>query len=233
MALASGAVHMAEALLRWCHPQRGRMAPMDFVPIAEANGMIVEIGEWVFREAARQTQLWRSRLDPRFQISVNKSPVQFHRTDEDRARWLRELAALGLPPHAVTVEITESLLLDPSTTVAEHLMALRTAGIGVSLDDFGTGYSSLAYLQRYDIDFIKIDKSFMAGLAPRSNDLALCKAMVVMAHQLGIAVIAEGVETPAQRDLLLEAGCDYAQGFLFAQAMPAEAFEDWFSRPRA
>ena len=187
----------------------------------------------MFHEAARQTQLWRSRLDPRFQISVNKSPVQFHRTDADRAHWLRELATLGLPHHAMAVEITESLLLDPSTNVAEHLLALRAAGIGVSLDDFGTGYSSLAYLQRYDIDFIKIDKSFVAGLAPRSNDLALCKAMVVMAHQLGIAVIAEGVETGAQRDLLLDAGCDYAQGFLFAPAMPAEAFEAWFNQRRA
>ncbi|RCW74040.1 putative bifunctional diguanylate cyclase/phosphodiesterase [Pseudorhodoferax soli] len=233
VALASGAVYMAEALLRWHHPRRGRMAPMDFVPIAEANGMIVEIGEWVFREAARQTQLWRSQLDPRFQISVNKSPVQFHRADADHAQWLRELAALGLPRHAMTVEITESLLLDPSANVADHLMALRAAGIGVSLDDFGTGYSSLAYLQRYDIDFIKIDKSFVAGLAPQSNDLALCKAMVVMAHQLGIAVIAEGVETLAQRDLLVDAGCDYAQGYLFAPAMPPGQFETWFSQPRA
>ncbi|KQP43539.1 diguanylate cyclase [Pseudorhodoferax sp. Leaf274] len=233
VALASGAVHMAEALLRWSHPQRGRMAPVDFVPIAEANGMIVQIGEWVFREAARQTQLWRARLDARFQISVNKSPVQFHRADEDRTQWLRELSAWQLPRHALAVEITESLLLDPSANVADHLMALREAGISVSLDDFGTGYCSLAYLQRYDIDFIKIDKSFVGGLAPRSNDLALCKAMIVMAHQLGIAVIAEGVETPAQRDLLLEAGCDYAQGYLFAQAMPAEQFEAWFSQPRA
>jgi diguanylate cyclase (GGDEF)-like protein/PAS domain S-box-containing protein len=233
VALASGEVHMAEALLRWHHPQRGHMAPMDFVPIAEANGMIIQIGEWVFREAARQTQRWRAQLDPRFQISVNKSPVQFHRADEDHAQWLRELAALRLPRQALTVEITESLLLDPSPNVADHLLALRQAGIGVSLDDFGTGYSSLAYLQRYDIDFIKIDKSFVAGLAPGSNDLALCKAMIVMAHQLGIAVIAEGVETLAQRALLLEAGCDYAQGYLFAQAMPAEQFEDWFRQPRA
>ncbi len=233
VALASGDVHMAEALLRWHHPRRGRMAPVDFVPIAESNGMIIQIGEWVFREAARQTQLWRARLDPRFQISVNKSPVQFHRADEDRAQWLRELAALRLPRHALTVEITESLLLDPSANVADHLLALRGAGIGVSLDDFGTGYSSLAYLQRYDIDFIKIDKSFVAGLAAGSNDLALCKAMIVMAHQLGIAVIAEGVETAAQRELLHEAGCDYGQGYLFAQAMPAAQFEAWFSQPRA
>ncbi|WP_326536377.1 putative bifunctional diguanylate cyclase/phosphodiesterase [Pseudorhodoferax sp.] len=228
VSLATNRVHKAEALLRWRHPQRGRMAPLNFVPIAEANGMIVQIGEWVFREAARQTQQWRQRLDPGFQISVNKSPVQFHRAEDDRLRWLRELSTLRLPRHAMTVEITESLLLDPSANVADHLLALRDAGVCVALDDFGTGYSSLAYLQQYDIDFIKIDKSFVAGLAPCSKDLALCKAMIVMAHQLGIAVIAEGVETQVQRDLLLEAGCDYAQGFLFAQPMPAEQFEAWF-----
>ena len=230
VALATGAVHKAEALLRWQHPQRGRMAPADFIPIAEANGMIVQIGEWVFREAARQTQQWRARLDPQFQISVNKSPVQFHRADTERQEWLREVAALRLPRNAVAVEITESLLLEPSANVADHLLALRAAGLGVSLDDFGTGYSALSYLQQYDIDFIKIDQSFVAGLAPHSKDLALCKAMIVMAHQLGISVIAEGVETPAQRDLLAEAGCDYAQGFLFAQPMPAAQFEAWFSQ---
>lgn len=230
VSLATGAVRKAEALLRWEHPQRGRMAPADFVPIAEANGMIVQIGEWVFREAARQTQQWRARLDPQFQISVNKSPVQFHRTEEDRRRWLRDLATLRLPRNAMAVEITESLLLDPSADIAEHLLALRAAGLGVSLDDFGTGYSALSYLQQYDIDFIKIDKSFVAGLAPHAKDLALCKAMIVMAHQLGISVIAEGVETPTQRALLADAGCDYGQGFLFAQPMPAAQFETWFSQ---
>jgi diguanylate cyclase (GGDEF)-like protein/PAS domain S-box-containing protein len=230
VALATGSVRKAEALLRWQHPQRGRMGPADFVPIAEANGLIVQIGDWVFREAARQTQQWRTRLDPQFQISVNKSPVQFHRADAERLEWLREVAALRLPRNAVAVEITESLLLDPSDTVADHLLALRSAGLGVSLDDFGTGYSALSYLQQYDIDFIKIDQSFIARLAPHSKDLALCKAMIVMAHQLGISVIAEGVETPQQRDLLAEAGCDYGQGFLFAQAMPAAQFETWFSQ---
>ncbi|HVR49092.1 MAG TPA: EAL domain-containing protein [Pseudorhodoferax sp.] len=230
VALATGSVRKAEALLRWQHPQRGRMGPADFVPIAEANGLIVQIGDWVFREAARQTQQWRTRLDPQFQISVNKSPVQFYRADAERLEWLREVAALRLPRNAVAVEITESLLLDPSDTVADHLLALRSAGLGVSLDDFGTGYSALSYLQQYDIDFIKIDQSFIARLAPHSKDLALCKAMIVMAHQLGISVIAEGVETPQQRDLLAEAGCDYGQGFLFAQAMPAAQFETWFSQ---
>ncbi len=232
VALATGRVHKAEALLRWHHPQRGNVPPVDFVPIAESNGLIVEIGEWVFHEAARQVADWRLRLDRDFQVSVNKSPVQFHMAGRARQRWRRKLAALQLPRRALTVEITEGLLLDPSTDVAEHLSALRSAGIGVSLDDFGTGYSSLSYLQQYDIDFIKIDKSFISGLAPRSNDLALCKAMIVMAHQLGIAVTAEGVETEMQRELLIDAGCDYAQGYLFATPMSADAFEEWFRRQR-
>jgi EAL domain-containing protein (putative c-di-GMP-specific phosphodiesterase class I) len=111
--------------------------------------------------------------------------------------------------------------------VADHLLALSDAGIGVSLDDFGTGYSALSYLQRYDIDFIKIDRSFVHDLAPSSKGLALCKAMIVMAHQLGMQVIAEGVETEEQRDLLAAAGCDFGQGFLFARAMGVGAFEEW------
>lgn len=232
VALATGRVHKAEALLRWRHPQRGLVPPVEFVPIAEANGLIIDIGEWVFREAARQVLAWRAKFDAGFQISVNKSPVQFHRAKPARQEWMRTLCALRLPRRALTVEITEGLLLDPSADVANHLVALRAAGIGVSLDDFGTGYSSLSYLQQYDIDYIKIDKSFVSGLAPQSNDLVLCKAMIVMAHQLGISVIAEGVETAAQRDLLLDAGCDYAQGFLFAQAMPVGQFEDWLATPR-
>ncbi|KQP14266.1 hypothetical protein ASF43_15705 [Pseudorhodoferax sp. Leaf267] len=232
VALATGRVHKAEALLRWHHPQRGLVPPVEFVPIAEANGLIISIGEWVFRESARQVLQWRERIDPGFQISVNKSPVQFHRAKAERQTWVRALTMLRLPRRALTVEITEGLLLDTSADVANHLVALRAAGIGVSLDDFGTGYSSLSYLQQYDIDYIKIDKSFVSGLAPFSNDLVLCKAMIVMAHQLGISVIAEGVETPAQRDLLLEAGCDYAQGFLFAPPMPAERFEAWMEERR-
>ena len=227
VALATGQVCKAEALLRWQHPQRGLIPPVEFIAIAEANGLIIDIGEWVFREAAQQVQAWRQNLDPDFQISVNKSPVQFHRSDAARQEWLRALHGLQLPPHAITVEITEGLLLDPSSDTARHLMALRAAGVSVSLDDFGTGYSSLSYLQQYDIDFIKIDQSFVSGLAPGSNDLALCKAMIVMAHQLGIRVIAEGVETAEQRDLLAQAECDYAQGYFFAQPMPAAQFEEW------
>jgi len=225
VSLTTGDIHKAEALIRWDHPSRGAVSPATFIPIAESSGLIVEIGEWVFHQAMTQVRTWRQTLSPRFQISVNKSPVQFHHDDGARAPWTEQLRALGLPGDAISVEITEGLLLNTTSQVAETLLALRDGGVRVSLDDFGTGYSSLSYLQKYDIDFIKIDQSFVRHLIPDSTDLALCKAIVVMAHALGIQVIAEGVETELQRDLLASIGCDYAQGYFYARPMPAEAFE--------
>jgi diguanylate cyclase (GGDEF)-like protein/PAS domain S-box-containing protein len=223
--LATGATHKAEALIRWHHPTRGLISPAEFIPIAEASGLIVDIGEWVFRQAARQVQQWRATLDPDFQISVNKSPVQFHQRGKSGEPWANQLQAMGLPGNSIVLEITEGLLLDTSASVAEQLLELQDAGIQVSLDDFGTGYSSLSYLQKFDIDFLKIDQSFVRHLIPACTDLALCKAIIVMAHELGIKVIAEGVETEQQRELLAAAGCDYAQGYLFAQPMSAPEFE--------
>jgi diguanylate cyclase (GGDEF)-like protein/PAS domain S-box-containing protein len=223
--LATGSIHKAEALIRWQHPKRGLVSPAAFIPIAESSGMIVDIGEWVFQQAAAQVQLWRQRLHPQFQISVNRSPVQFRHSDSGQAPWGMQMHAMGLPGDALVVEITEGLLLDTSEVVSEQLLALGDAGIKVSLDDFGTGYSSLAYLQKFDIDFIKIDQSFVRHLIPESTDLALCKAIIVMAHALGIQVIAEGVETEQQRDLLIAAGCDFAQGYLFARPISASEFE--------
>ncbi len=222
--LATGAVRKAEALIRWQHPTRGTVSPADFIPIAEASGLIVDIGDWVFQQAAQQVQQWRAALDPQFQISVNKSPVQFHHGNANKP-WLSQLQTLGLPGDSIVVEITEGLLLATSSSVTDQLLELRDAGIQVSLDDFGTGYSSLSYLQKFDIDFIKIDQSFVRHLIAGSTDLALCKAIIVMAHELGIKVIAEGVETTLQRDLLAAAGCDYAQGYLFARPMSAPDFE--------
>ena len=223
--LTTGATYKAEALLRWQHPTRGLINPATFIPIAEASGLIVDIGEWVFQQAASQVQAWRATLDPRFQISVNKSPVQFHHSGQVHKPWFEQLQARGLPGESIAVEITEGLLLDSSDIVATQLMQLQDAGMEVSLDDFGTGYSSLSYLQKYSIDFIKIDQSFVRHLIPASTDLALCKAIILMAHELGMKVIAEGVETAQQRDLLAAAGCDYGQGYLFARPMPAREFE--------
>jgi diguanylate cyclase (GGDEF)-like protein/PAS domain S-box-containing protein len=223
--LATGAIHKAEALIRWHHPTRGLVSPAAFIPIAESSGLIVDIGEWVFHQAATQVQAWRTALAPSFQISVNKSPVQFQHVEASRVPWAQYLQEHGLPGESIVVEITEGLLLDTNSAVADTLLGLRDAGIQVSLDDFGTGYSSLSYLQKFEIDFLKIDQSFVRHLIADSTDLALCKAIIVMAHALGIKVIAEGVETELQRDLLAAAGCDYAQGYWYARPMSAPDFE--------
>ena len=226
--LATGEIYKAEALIRWQHPTRGLISPAAFIPIAESSGLIIDIGNWVFKQVADQAKIWRTSLHPNFQISLNKSPMQFHHASATQGAWQDYLQALGLPGAAIAVEITESLLLDANSAVTSKLIALRDAGMQVSLDDFGTGYSSLSYLQRFEIDYIKIDQSFVRHLIPASTDLALCKAIIVMAHELGMKVIAEGIETDSQRELLLAAGCDYGQGYLFARPMPAKDFEAFF-----
>jgi diguanylate cyclase (GGDEF)-like protein/PAS domain S-box-containing protein len=224
----------AEALLRWKHPQLGDVSPAQFIPIAEATGLIVDIGDWVFREAAAQVQAWRAAGHEGFQISINKSPVQFlgersHRVQPD---WAMHLRGMGLAGDALAVEITEGLLLERDEAVAERLRALRDAGLTVSLDDFGTGYSSLSYLQHHEIDTVKIDRSFVAGLEGGGKALALCRAIVTMAHELGMEVVAEGVETQAQMLALKAMGCDWGQGWWFGKGIAASEFEErWLSAP--
>ncbi len=222
--LATGTVTKAEALLRWHHPQRGTVNPVQFISIAESTGLILEIGEWVFQQAASQVAQWQSKYHSDFQISVNKSPVQFHHRS-GKPCWAEQLHQLGLDGKSIAVEITEGVLLESGAAVAQQLAALRAGGCAISLDDFGTGYSSLTYLQRFAIDVIKIDQSFVRNLATRSTDLALCRAIIVMAHELGLTVVAEGVETEEQRDLLVSIGCDYGQGYWFAKPLSAHAFE--------
>jgi len=223
--LATGGIHKAEALIRWQHPTRGMVSPADFIPIAEDTGMIVEIGDWVFREAARQVAYWHKFIHPNFQISINKSPVQFQSKAITHTDWFDYLKELGLTGDSIVVEITEGLLLDANPLVSQKLLAFRDAGVQVSLDDFGTGYSSLSYLKKFDIDYIKIDQSFTRNLKPNSDDTALCEAIIVMAHKLGIKVIAEGIETSEQRDLLTAAGCDYGQGYFYSKPIPASEFD--------
>ncbi|GBL45481.1 diguanylate cyclase/phosphodiesterase [Sulfuriferula multivorans] len=227
--LATGTTHKAEALIRWQHPTRGLIHPMEFIPIAEETQMILEIGDWVFRDAARQAARWRLSHHAAFQISINVSPVQIHNMANAR-NWPDYLQTLGLPGQSIVVEITEGLLLDASIGVTEKLRAFHEAGMEVSLDDFGTGYSSLCYLKKFNIDNIKIDQSFVRNLAPDSDGMVLCEAMIAMAHKLGLKVIAEGVETPEQRELLAAAGCDYGQGYLFSIPVPAEDFEALLNR---
>ncbi|BBL60119.1 sensor domain-containing protein [Methylomonas koyamae] len=223
--LASGRVRKAEALIRWSHPQRGIVSPSEFIPIAEETGLICQIGNWTFQQAAKQLLVWQASIDPGFQITINKSPVQFRNERDSHRDWRDQLQALNLAGNSIVIEITEGLLLEASGSVAEQLLAFRDAGIQVSLDDFGTGYSSLSYLKKFDIDYIKIDQSFVRNLAAGSDDMALCEAIIVMAHKLGIRVVAEGIETGNQCELLAAAGCDYGQGYLFARPLPAADFE--------
>lgn len=222
---STGDMVKAEALIRWHHPQLGFVSPADFIPIAEDTGMIIEIGNWVFNQACQQAALWQDRYGRELQISINKSPVQFRDEHTHVKHWEGILAALNLSPSCICVEITEGLLLEAETTVEAKLLAYRDGGIQVSLDDFGTGYSSLSYLKKFDIDYLKIDRSFVSNLEEDDNDLSLCEAIIVMAHKLGIKVIAEGIETELQRSMLELAGCDYGQGYLFSKPLKAEDFE--------
>jgi len=227
--LASGAIHKAEALIRWQHPTRGLINPIEFISAAEDTGMIADFGNWIFHAAVKQVTLWREKYLPDFQISVNISPVQFKKDGIDAGLWMDQLKELDLPGQGIVVEITEGLLLDASPKVTDQFLMLRDAGIEVALDDFGTGYSSLSYLKKFDIDYIKIDQSFIHNLTTDSDDMALCEAIIVMAHKLGIKVIAEGIETKEQSHLLASAGCDYGQGYLFSKPVFAAEFELLFT----
>jgi diguanylate cyclase (GGDEF)-like protein len=246
--LRTGVVRKAEALVRWLHPTRGFVSPATFIPVAESSGLIHAVGDFVFEQAAAQVKRWRDRYGIPLQVSVNRSPAQFpvavakgpvggtlatrsaSNRDLPRPSWPDQLRALDLPGDAIAMEVTEGLLLDETRATAEEFGAMRAAGIAISLDDFGTGYSALAYLQRYPIDVVKIDRAFVRGLDVDAKNLALCRAIVHMAHELGMRVVAEGIEREVERDLLTEIGCDYGQGYLFGRPMPAEDFEQVLSR---
>ncbi|MES2162897.1 MAG: EAL domain-containing protein [Pseudomonadota bacterium] len=227
--LRTGHMRKAEALLRWRHPQRGLVSPDEFIGLAEISGQIIEIGDWVFRQAIDVLPQLRARCHPDFQISINVSPIQFQNDAALSARWLAYLAQRGMPASGLVVEITEGLLLDMSAEVKAKLLALGDAGVLLALDDFGTGYSSLAYLRKFDIDYLKIDRAFVRNLDTSADDLALCEAIIAMAHKLGLDVIAEGVETNTQRAMLDAAGCDLVQGYLYSRPVPMAQFLTLFA----
>ena len=221
--LSSGCIIKAEALLRWKHPLRGMISPATFIPLAEESGLIVEIGEMAFKRSIALIDQWRREYGYMIQISVNVSPVQFKYMND--CHWLDQLRQMGLPGNCINMEITEGLLLKDSSVVQEHLLGFRNNGIEVSIDDFGTGFSSLSYLKKFDIDYLKIDHSFINQLIDNATDRALVEAIIVMAHKLDIKTIAEGVETKEQEDLLVYFGCDYVQGFLYSTPIAQQAFE--------
>jgi diguanylate cyclase (GGDEF)-like protein/PAS domain S-box-containing protein len=227
--LRTGDTRKAEALLRWQHPEKGAIGPAVFIPVAEEYGLVHDLGEWVFEQAAQQAQAWRRTLHPDFQISVNKSPVQFRVATAACRNWGDHLAQMGLAGDSIAVEITEGLLMEATDTARAHLRQLSEGGLHLVLDDFGTGYSALSYLHQYELDVLKIDRAFVKNLSTAGKDLALCKATIVMAHELGMQVVAEGIETAEQQRLLAAAGCDFGQGYWFSHPLPPQELERWWA----
>lgn len=229
--LATGRIHKAEALLRWKHPTRGFVSPAEFIPVAEEVGLIVQVGDWIFKQATANVQRWLPIVGPTFSISVNKSPAQFRDKSMGHLDWVEHLRSEGLPGKHIVVEITEGLLMRNEPIIEGKLKRFREAGMQFALDDFGTGYSSLSYLAKFDINYLKIDQSFTRDLAQGSQTFALCSAIVKMAHSLGLEVIAEGVETKQQKDLLEQLGCDYAQGYFYSKPVSSREFQKLIESP--
>nr|WP_252732302.1 EAL domain-containing protein [Paraglaciecola arctica] len=215
----------AEALIRWDHPDKGLVSPIDFIPIAEEIGLINEISEWVFNQASQQANFWRNTYSPDLTISINTSPVQFKNKGAQIKSWAESLILQDISCEAISLEITENLLMENQAEIVDTLSEIRQKGIAISIDDFGTGYCSFAYLKNYSIDYLKIDKSFVHAISSESKDAALCEAIIVMAKKLNIEVIAEGIETEQQKQLLLQAGCLFGQGYLLAKPLSIDNFE--------
>ncbi|MGZ8358872.1 MAG: putative bifunctional diguanylate cyclase/phosphodiesterase, partial [Telluria sp.] len=227
--LASGAIVKAEALVRWHHPNGKLMLPDAFVELAEQTGLIGEIDSWVLGEAVGYARHCNARFGRPFQISVNKSPVEFASAGAMRS-WDSDVDLLGLARGQIAVEITEGVLLKDSHAIRERLATLKQAGVQFTIDDFGIGYSSMAYLKKFQVDFLKIDQSFVKDVRQSADNGVFAETIIVMAHKLGLKVIAEGVETGEQRDWLKAKECDYAQGFLFSGAVPAIRFTEMLQK---
>ena len=229
--LGSGRVVGAEALIRWNNPERGMIPPGRFIAIAEDNGLIVPIGEWVMNEACRQAAAWKNSGFSDVAVAVNLSAVQFKRSDVERT-VTRALEASGLDPSLLELELTESLLIRDTESVLATVTRLKRLGVRLSIDDFGTGYSSLSYLTRFSVDKLKIDQSFICDLASDPEDAAIVRAIIQMARSLGLRTLAEGVEAEGMLEHLRLFRCDEAQGYHFARPMPAAEFSDYLRSSR-
>jgi diguanylate cyclase (GGDEF)-like protein/PAS domain S-box-containing protein len=229
IALATGEVAKAEVLLRWNHPELGPIGPAEFIPIAESHGLIGEIGDWVLIQGLQQLQRWHQQGFANLKLAINQSPLQMARPQSSSLDLPRTLQRMGIPGQAVVVEITEGVLLQPSAGVRDRLQRLTDHGVCLAIDDFGTGYSALSYLHQFDIQLLKIDRSFVHNMVDSAKNLAICRSIIQMAKALGIAVVAEGVETEQQHLLLCEAGCDFGQGYWYSRPMDSMAFEAWLA----
>jgi EAL domain-containing protein (putative c-di-GMP-specific phosphodiesterase class I) len=214
-----------EVLLRWTGMQHGAIAPDEFIPVAEDCGLIVPLGAWVLRRACALA----SGFPPDIRVAVNLSAAQFRRSNIVET-ITEALSESGLTPDRLELEITESLLLADSKDVLEALRQLRSLGILISLDDFGTGYSSLAYLRKFAVDKVKIDRSFISGIDQEVDHLAIVQAIVGLSHALGMSVVAEGIETEGQLLLINASGCNEAQGYLFSPPLPVRAIDEFIAR---
>ncbi|MBK9137092.1 MAG: EAL domain-containing protein [Betaproteobacteria bacterium] len=229
--LADGRIVGAEALLRWRDPEIGEVSPARFIPVAEETGFIVAIGDWVLAQAVRQAALWQQR-GVAVPVAVNVSALQFHQA-QFVERVAGVLAVSALPPHLLELELTESILVHDAEEALARLRALQRLGVRLSIDDFGTGYSSLAYLKRFPIGKLKIDRSFVQGLPGDETDAGIVRAILQMSKALDMRVIAEGVENEPQREFLVREGCAEMQGFLFAPALDPLSFEERLAAARA
>ena len=219
---ASGQITGAEALLRWEH--KGKLvSPAEFIPLAEESGLIVEMGEWVLREACAKAQAWRARTGWPLRIAVNLSAVQLDQPGI-AATVAQALVETGLPPTALELEITESVVVRESLRAADILTELRALGVSIAIDDFGVGYSSFAYLRELPVDRFKLDRSFLSSVPQSEGDSRLAAALIAMAHRLEVGIVAEGVETEEQNAFLRDHGCDEAQGYHLGRPMKEEAF---------
>ncbi len=227
--IRDGRLLAAEALIRWRHPQRGMLGPNRFIPAAESSGLIVEIGEWVLNEACRQMKVWRAAGLPAFVLSVNLSPVQFRRGNLE-VMVAAALQRYGVPAQCLELELTESLLLQDSARFIDSLAGLKALGVRLSIDDFGTGYSNLSYLQRFHVDKLKIDQSFVRKLQDSAQDRAIVTAIIQMAKSLQLLTTAEGIEDEETRQLLAQLGCDQGQGYWFARPLVAAEFAAYAQR---
>ena len=226
--LASGHLIGAEALLRWDHPERGSIPPGRFIPVAERSGQVVELGQWVLNEACSQVRAWRGTRFEGLVVSVNVSTVQFKRGTLE-AMVSAALERYGVPAGSIELEVTESALIHDPETFVETLHSLKRLGLRLSIDDFGTGYSNLSYLQRFEIDKLKIDQSFVRRLSERPQDRAIVRAIIQMAKSLNLVTTGEGIEDDATLAHLVELGCDQGQGFILGRPMSAGEFEQAFA----
>ena len=229
LALEDLRVEAVEALLRWSHPQRGLVPPDEFIPLAEQSGLIVEIGDWVLREACAQARRWRDGGAPNWQVAVNVSGVQFR--DGSLVRRVSNAIDLaGIDPRTIELEFTEGALIEYSTAVSKAVKSLKALGVATALDDFGTGYSSMSYLRHFPIDTLKIDRIFVRDIASKTaGNAPLVDAIIAMAKSLGLATVAEGVETEAQWHYLRHRQADQVQGFLFCRPLAIDDLQAWYA----